>query len=306
MAGDTYWSSPIRVYLALSLLLFGFMGLTNTHIFSLDLNAEIKEGVNKPYEDLSPNDISLSFGGHFFETQKSIDQRNASRDFKLLELKLKPGSGENTDTSQASSDLSGSTEPPISDVTDQRSQQTGELEPITTEEIQDAFNQVEEELNLSGALKITPAGSDEPINYAEYLVGFVKSPAALTRSFNTYLPRLMFFMMPFTMLIGVLFIRGRKNAMMYDHLVHAAYIHAFAFFLLFTGIVLSRLVAGSTVFNVIVILLLIYLPISLKRMFGRGWIKTIWTAYGVGAIYLLILTVSLSGLIVWDLSKALT
>ena len=33
----------------------------------------------------------------------------------------------------------------------------------------------------------------------------------------------MFGMMPFTMLLGAMFIRGRGNALLYDHLVHTAY-----------------------------------------------------------------------------------
>jgi len=50
----------------------------------------------------------------------------------------------------------------------------------------------------------------------------------------------MFFMMPLSMLIGAIFIRGKERAMLYDHLVHAAYIHAFAFLLLLLFILLVQ------------------------------------------------------------------
>jgi len=110
-------------------------------------------------------------------------------------------------------------------------------------------------------------------------------------------------MMPITMFIGAVFIRGRGNAMLYDHIIHAAYIHSVAFFLLFLGIVASYAVPGSLVGRTIFIALLIYLPLSLKRMFGRGWFKTIWTSYGVGFIYSILMFIGLTVLLVKTLSN---
>ena len=113
----------------------------------------------------------------------------------------------------------------------------------------------------------------------------------------------MFVMMPFTMLFGALFIRDRKKALLFDHLVHAAYIHGVAFFLFLVGIILARVFPASSVFSAIFIALLIYLPLSLKRMFGRGWFKTIFTTYTVGFIYLFVLTIALAGTVVWEISR---
>ena len=107
----------------------------------------------------------------------------------------------------------------------------------------------------------------------------------------------MFIMMPFTMLIGAIFIRGRGNALLYDHLVHAAYIHAVAFFLLLLGILLSFIFPGATVSKALFVIMLIYLPLSLKRMFRRGWLKTIWTSYGVGFIYAFNMTIIMTALL---------
>jgi len=61
-------------------------------------------------------------------------------------------------------------------------------------------------------------------------------------------------------------------------------------------------VPGETVAKIGFIALLIYLPLSLKRMFNRGWIKTIWTAYGVGLIYSIILMTGLMAILVRTLS----
>lgn len=116
----------------------------------------------------------------------------------------------------------------------------------------------------------------------------------------------MFVMMPFTMLIGAMFIRGRGNALLYDHLVHAAYIHAVLFFLILLGIMLSFIFPGTVISRIIVIILLFYLPLSLKRMFNRGWFKTIWTSYGVGFIYTLVMTLIIGVLLGTQLMTTMT
>jgi len=103
--------------------------------------------------------------------------------------------------------------------------------------------------------------------------------------------------MPFSMLIGALFIRGKKQAMLYDHLVHAAYIHAFAFLLLFIFILLVHFTPIKGLIFIYITILLIYLPISAKRMFDRGWFKTFLTSYGVGAFYTFTMSIILTILI---------
>ena len=130
----------------------------------------------------------------------------------------------------------------------------------------------------------------------------VQDPSTLNAAFYKYLPRIIFLMMPFTMLLGAMFIRGRGNALLYDHLVHAAYIHAVAFFLLFIGILLGLVWPGSLAPKILFIIMLVYLPLSLKRMFGRSWIKTVWTSYGVGFIYALNMTIIMFALLIWQIA----
>ena len=121
----------------------------------------------------------------------------------------------------------------------------------------------------------------------------MQNPAVVTNGFREWLPRLMFFMMPITMFIGAIFIRGHGNAMLYEHIIHGAYIHSVTFFFLFVGILASYVLPGSLVAKSIFIALLLYLPLSLKRMFKRGLLKTIWTSYGVGFIYIILLSFGL-------------
>jgi len=130
----------------------------------------------------------------------------------------------------------------------------------------------------------------------------LRQPERVNRRVNIYLPRIMFFMMPFSMLMGAIFIRGKKQAMLYDHLVHAAYIHAFSFLLLFVFVLLTQFTPVKGLLWVYTVILLIYLPLSAKRMFQRGWFKTFLVSYGVGAIYTFNMIMILSILIVMGLA----
>ncbi len=276
----SYWSSPVRVYLAMSIILFGFMSFTGTHLFSLDLDVRAKNGVTKQIEDMTLQDMQVSVQSHYFETQKQIDIRNKDRDFDLIErfLILRTQSG----VSQA--------------------QQV--IENIEKADDEDNIPEIgiggktDEDGNFNLIINGETIGTEQG---NAFVTGFMKNPAAMTNSFNKWLPRLMFIMMPFAMLLGALFIRDKTKALLFDHLVHAAYIHAVAFFLLFVGIILSKISSGAFVFQSIFIGLLIYLPLSLKRMFSRGWFKTIITSYAVGFTYLLIISVSLVVAILLDL-----
>ncbi len=283
----TKWSSPVRIYLAMSIILFGFMSWTNTHLMSLDVEAVVKDGVEKPYEELTEADLATNWQTRFFETQKDIDTRNAGRDFKLLDIWLKGNQDRLTEQAEVSLEEAAA----IDEELPEALKNLPETNVAKTED--GGFN-----ITIGGERLGGEQGS-------RFMMNLIKSPALLTDSFNKYLPRLMFFMMPFTMLLGAIFIRDKKRALLFDHLVHAAYIHALAFFLFLAGILLSKVLPGIWVFRGIFIMLLIYLPWSLKRMFGRGWFKTIMASYMVGFIYLFIMILALTGFISWDISKTL-
>lgn len=291
----TKWSSPIRTYLAMSLILFGFLAWTQTHIFSVDVNVQPKAGVTKPKADLVAADLDFEFRTHMFERQSTIDARNAERDFDLIKRKLFNENG----------GLSFNI--PI-----------GEDE---MEQVQEDIAKAQEEINKSEKVDVTfpeiemdkdnnqmiingkPVDSDALSSFA---LNFIQSPSLVTNGFRVWLPRLLFFMMPLTMFIGAIFIRGRGNAMLYDHIIHAAYIHSFGFFLILIGIILSKFIPGSLIAKTLCIIMLIYLPLSLRRMFKRGWIKTIWTSYGVGFIYSVILFIGLTLILAKSFQGSLT
>jgi len=126
---------------------------------------------------------------------------------------------------------------------------------------------------------------------------FLKHPNQFNTAFNTWLPRVLFFMVPVAMLLGAIFIRG-PTALLYDHLIHAIYIHAMFFSSLLIAIFLSKITSGVLVAQILMIVILIYLILSVKRMFKRGWFKTILMTFCVGGAYLMILFISIIGITV--------
>ena len=264
----SYWSSPVRVYLAISIILFGFMSVTGTHLMSLDVSAAVKDGVIKERVDLNSDDIELNFNApRFFETQAQLEKRNENIDFDLLEICF-----------------SGKTDARMSVTID------SDVGPMS--------NCGNMSFGAGTEISVEESG--------ELFINFIRNPIAMTRSFNTWLPRLMFLMMPFTMLLGALFIRDKEKGLLFDHLVHAAYIHAVAFFLLFFGILASKVISGGVIISLISLFMLAYLPLSLKRMFGRGWFKTLMTSYLVGFIYLLLTFTALGLVMVLEIGQGIS
>ena len=155
------------------------------------------------------------------------------------------------------------------------------------------------EREISEAVK-KPAenGKVLPDAAAEKAIGFVsgvldgistavEDPKAFNADINTWLPRVMFLMTPVLALILALFIRGR-NALMFDHLVMSLYSHAAGFAI--TGLAIVAAQFGlSAAFPVAAAAFAIYFLLALKRAYGRGWVKTVWTGLMSGFIYLLIL-----------------
>ena len=357
-----HWSSPVRVYIFMSILLFGFMELTGTLFLGLEANLTPREGVTKPAAEYTPDDVNWSISTHWFPTQEEVDAWNEDLDFELLQAKLAAAAdgamaelpeqialqiGNGTldlgALSLGSDDLDRMSADDLADLRGEMERLVATL-PSSVGPVRDEVESLVAEIEAAQARKDAPPtaegetgdpaedltiGSDvaniqiggEDMGRREFqtlVVEAVRNPARFNSALNTWLPRITFLMMPLTMFIGALFIRGRrrtrpfgprdpeaKRVLLYDHLVHATYIHAVAFFVLFTAILLGRMLPEGAPRGYMALgfflYLFIYLPISLKRMFGRGWFKTIWTAYGVALIHFLIV----SSLTVWAIGTSI-
>ncbi len=256
----TKWSSPVRVYLVMSILLFGFMGLTQTQIFSIDMNIKVKDGVTKPTAELVDEDYTLTLPKmHYFKTQKQVAAFHDERELRIIEKAI-----------------------------------NAEGFVVNIGDFDNALDNQE----VEAANKILSSENQQANK--NMMINLIRNPEQLNSVIQKWFPKLIFLMMPFTMLLGAIFIRGRPNALLFDHLVHAAYIHAFAYLLLLIGIILNRYMPFLRMELVFMVAMLIYLPLSLKAMFKRGWFKTLLTSYGVGMIYLLTITITMTLLVAFS------
>jgi hypothetical protein len=311
------WTSPIRLFLATSLLLFGYIVFSGTQIIVLgdietgdersknginfvaggeDYNQKLLFFVKESRLKAPPDDqlgrLSERFGINSGQTRSPESLRNSIDD---LTLEIETADSEIakqalTATREGLIETLAAMETPDTPAAVSPKENGGDvaqaLQPTETAAPGEAKAKSEadgEAMSFSGlngeVIKLDGQGVSEI--YARIL----RNPAVINNQLNTKLKWAMFFMMPFAMFMGAVFIRGRETAMLYDHLVHAAYVHSFSFILLFVFILLSQYTEIQWLIIWYTAILLIYLPLSVKRTFRRGWFKSFLTAYGVGCFY---------------------
>jgi hypothetical protein len=413
----TIWTSPVRIYLAMSIILFGYMSLTDTRLISVRSDVSPRDGIIGDVGELADTQVKLSPQLLFFARQKTLDELNEDVDFDQVERLISgvprarfylddedtPDTGEaalpttendaETFASELIDDIMKSeAAEELIEVLEENSVVRGENgEPITDPEarreaLERALGQSESYIGRLNQIlsyyidpqsvaqklhegeipltahslieslpdNLTEEKRDELVTQAEQVIQdltsigitsenisqlelrlsergallfgnmnlngrkissddtkrgamrILKQPEILNEAFAIYLPRIMFFMMPFAMFLGILFVRGRKNALMYDHLVHAAYIHAFTYMYLLFLIVLSQWTNVSGLWSAFLWGMVIYLPISARNMFKRGWIKTIWMTFNIAFAYSITIFIIMTYLLASQLDKAVS
>ena len=312
------WTSPIRLYLATSLLLFGYITLSNTQliafgpnmlqkspveaeldnvklapeVFFLERKSTISDAISEDAISAFENDIASIINN---DADMSLEELEAElirvhKNAAVLEAQI-----EKPNNKHAKSGMQRGLIPLQNRIKSLKNKIENYSENSATKEASEKNSETED--GSVSKIKITDLKGRQMTLDAERLreafVMGLRQPERINAPISKYLPRIMFVMMPFSMLLGAIFIRGRKKAMLYDHLVHAAYIHAFSFLLLLLFILLVQFTPIPGLLPIYTLILLIYLPLSAKRMFGRGWFKSILTSYGVGAIYTFIMMVIL-------------
>lgn len=311
------WTSPIRLFLATSLLLFGYIALSNTQIIALgDIESgedRSKQGINFAVDEENYNQGLLFFVRESKLKTPPDDRVALIRDGFSLDI------GQNRSPEslrEAIDDLTIEIEEADSDIAklaltstrDGLMQSLAKMEtlaataPNPPTQNNDQAPQAPDtpDTNVTVDGETFPDSTDRSLSFSglngdvitldgqgmsELYARILRNPAVINNQLNTKLKWAMFFMMPFAMFMGAIFIRGRETAMLYDHLVHAAYVHSFSFLLLFVFILLAQYTSIRFLIVWYTIILLIYLPWSVKRTFRRGWFKSFLTAYGVGWVY---------------------
>lgn len=293
------WTSPIRLFLATSLLLFGYIALSGTQIIAL---GDIETGPDRSRNGINfvADDENYNQGLLFFVRQSNLKTPPASSLINGFNLSF----GDNRTPQSLRDSIDGlNTQIENTDVgiakealTVTRDGLVSELEELEAEAAQaendaaddgEASEESESSMTFNGLSGETITLNNEGMS--ELYEQVLRNPAVINNQLNTKLKWAMFFMMPFAMFMGAIFIRGRETAMLYDHLVHAAYVHSFSFLLLFVFILLAQFTSIKWLVLWYTAILLIYLPASAKGAFRRGWFKSVLTAYGVGSVYTLIM-----------------
>lgn len=366
----TIWTSPVRIYLAMSIVLFGYMSLTETRIFSIRTDVVAKAGMFGDVATLSDESVKLKPDFGYFRRQAELDLLNKDVDFdrvsRLMQGTVKQAFDFDGDLLSLGLDLDNENLKSIgvwpTDLEEEIADELIDAREEALEEYQDRIDDVIDSYNRLIAQTNSPDTIADRILSAEQnsnslnllselnsamdeksrnsakealekidetllklglsrelihklpvekksgfsfnlgegqvngltltrqdvqrlFVQVLKNPALLNDGISRYLPRIMFLMMPLAAIIGLTFIRGRENALLYDHIVHAAYIHAVTFGFLLILILLTHWTPFNSALSVFFIGILIYLPMSTKRMFKRGWFKTIFASYGIAFFY---------------------
>jgi hypothetical protein len=128
----------------------------------------------------------------------------------------------------------------------------------------------------------------------------VTDPAALNGQLTTWIPRILFFLLPmFAVLLALFYRRLRKEFYFVDHLVFSLNVHTFAFAVLIAAAAAAQSFPGQWVALLTILVLSVYVYLALKRFYGQGWIRTGLKFAGLTFIYtVFILLPALGGAIV--------
>lgn len=111
-------------------------------------------------------------------------------------------------------------------------------------------------------------------------------PAALNGPLTTWIPRILFVLLPlFAALLALFYWRQRGQFLFVDHLVFSLTMHSFAFVVLIGAAVLAQVLSGGWVAALTWVVLSVYLLLSIKHFYGQGWIPTAFKFVGITFIY---------------------
>lgn len=111
-------------------------------------------------------------------------------------------------------------------------------------------------------------------------------PAALNGPMTTWIPRILFVLLPlFAVLLALFYRRQRKDFLFVDHLIFSLTMHSFAFVLLIVAAVLAQVISGGWVALIAWGVLSLYFFLSLKVFYAQGWAKTAFKFVAISFVY---------------------
>ena len=164
-------------------------------------------------------------------------------------------------------------------------QRIGRYHPKVTPEVKTALAKFESE-TLADAKKSNESGGWLMTDIFTTLQKLEADPAALNGPLMTWIPRILFLLLPlFALLLGAFYWRQRKQFYFVDHLVFSLTMHTFAFAVLIVAASAAQFISGTWVVGFVFLAMGIYLLLSLKRFYGQSWAWTNLKFVGIGVIY---------------------
>lgn len=249
------FTPPVRLFLVISFLFFLTIGLTNTLFVGLEI--QFKNQDEEKFEDARAK--AAEAGVDLSDIDGTLCNFHGDLKFFIKERDLK------VDRERMSACFDN-----LNEQIQERIKNADEITVGTDEGIETEAEQAGEVVNrvFTG------------MNWA------VGNPRAFNNAINDWLPRVMFLMTPVLALILALFLR--RKALIYDHLVMSFYTHATGFAVVGLALILGQFgLPQSGVFAFLA--MAVYYVMALKRAYGRGWIKTLWTAGWSSFLYISVL-----------------
>jgi len=114
-----------------------------------------------------------------------------------------------------------------------------------------------------------------------------KDSAVLSNAVLKHLPKVMFGLMPVFALITWLFYRKQQRFYI-PHLYYSVHFHAFVFLVMTIYLLVNRIGVPKPIASVLILAVIPYHFIALRRVFGGSRARTLVKGFAVGAIYWLI------------------
>ena len=166
-------------------------------------------------------------------------------------------------------------------------QRIGTAHPNYSPQTKAALAQIDKEVN--GKIAKTDTGWFER-GMLTTVQKLETDPAALNSPMETWIPRVLFLLLPlFALLLAAFYRRKRKEFYFVDHLVFSLTMHTVVFVALIAAAIAAQVAAGRWVALLTVGVLALYFLLSLKSFYGQSWFMTGLKFVGITVIYTLFL-----------------
>ncbi|HEY4113790.1 MAG TPA: DUF3667 domain-containing protein [Rhizomicrobium sp.] len=113
-----------------------------------------------------------------------------------------------------------------------------------------------------------------------------RNPAALNEPLTTWIPRVLFLLLPLYALLCALFYwRQRRKFYLVDHLVFSLDVHTFTFVALIIATGLAQIVSGTLVFWFLIASIGLYVLLAIRRFYEQSWLWTGIKWLAISGIY---------------------